>query len=89
MDCIKKNGVKKIINSFAKYLMGGTEHLFSKRLQSVFAKVKHEKPDSSRKQSTERFFVAMGYRPLKKPLLQENKTCAESVDTAEQVKADS
>ncbi|KAI8329191.1 23S rRNA Um-2552 2'-O-methyltransferase [Blakeslea trispora] len=47
----------------AKFLMGGTEHEFRKKLQTVFEKVKTEKPDASRKQSTEGFFVAMGYRP--------------------------
>ena len=42
--------------------MGGTEHEFRKRLQTLFEKVKTEKPDASRKQSTEGFFVAMGYK---------------------------
>ncbi|KAI7901829.1 cell division protein [Cokeromyces recurvatus] len=46
----------------AKFLMGGTEHEFRKKLKSLFAKVKTEKPDASRKQSTEGFFVALGYK---------------------------
>ncbi|KAI9478838.1 MAG: ribosomal RNA large subunit methyltransferase J [Benjaminiella poitrasii] len=50
----------------AKFLMGGTEHEFRKKLQTLFSKVKTEKPDASRKQSTERFFVALGYKSMKK-----------------------
>ncbi|KAI9020137.1 FtsJ-like methyltransferase-domain-containing protein [Phycomyces nitens] len=49
----------------AKFLMGGTEVEFRRKLQTMFLKVKQEKPDASRKQSTEGFFVALGYRPLK------------------------
>jgi 23S rRNA (uridine2552-2'-O)-methyltransferase len=52
--------------------MGGTEHEFRKRLQTMFAKVKTEKPDASRKQSTEGFFVAVGYKPLKKEITTED-----------------
>jgi 23S rRNA (uridine2552-2'-O)-methyltransferase len=52
--------------------MGGTEHEFRKRLQTLFAKVKTEKPDASRKQSTEGFFVAVGYKPLKKEIMAED-----------------
>lgn len=50
--------------------MGGTEFEFRRKLQAVFAKVKTEKPDASRKQSTEGFFVAVGYKPLKKEIIQ-------------------
>jgi 23S rRNA (uridine2552-2'-O)-methyltransferase len=50
--------------------MGGTEFEFKRKLQAVFAKVKTEKPDASRKQSTEGFFVAVGYKPLKKEIIQ-------------------
>ncbi|ORE17687.1 FtsJ-domain-containing protein [Rhizopus microsporus] len=48
----------------AKFLMGGTEHEFRKKLQTLFTKVKIEKPDASRKQSTESFYVALGFKPL-------------------------
>lgn len=51
--------------------MGGTEHEFRKRLKTMFAKVKTEKPDASRKQSTEGFFVAVGYRHLKEDITTE------------------
>lgn len=44
--------------------MGGTESDFRKKLQTMFSKVKTEKPDASRKQSTEGFFVAVGYKPV-------------------------
>ncbi|ORE06805.1 hypothetical protein BCV72DRAFT_274307 [Rhizopus microsporus var. microsporus] len=47
----------------AKFLMGGTEHEFRKKLQTLFTKVKIEKPDASRKQSTESFYVALGFKP--------------------------
>ncbi|GAA5809061.1 hypothetical protein MFLAVUS_002464 [Mucor flavus] len=50
----------------AKFLMGGTEFEFKRKLKTMFAKVKTEKPDASRKQSTEGFFVALGYKPIKK-----------------------
>lgn len=52
----------------AKFLMGGTEFEFKRKLQTIFAKVKTEKPDASRKQSTEGFFVAVGYKPLAKEI---------------------
>ncbi|KAI8636189.1 ribosomal RNA large subunit methyltransferase J [Parasitella parasitica] len=55
-----------------KFLMGGTEHEFRKRLQTIFAKVKTEKPDASRKQSTEGFFVALGYKPRPKKIVAED-----------------
>ncbi|ORY03353.1 23S ribosomal RNA methyltransferase [Basidiobolus meristosporus CBS 931.73] len=44
-----------------KFLMGGTERDFKLLLQSKFGKVYHEKPASSRKESTEGFFVCMNY----------------------------
>ncbi|KAI7868987.1 FtsJ-like methyltransferase-domain-containing protein [Spinellus fusiger] len=47
----------------AKFLMGGTEVEFKLKLQTLFTKVKQEKPDASRKQSTESFFVALNYCP--------------------------
>lgn len=46
--------------------MGGTEFEFKRKLQTIFAKVKTEKPDASRKQSTEGFFVGVGYKPIAK-----------------------
>ncbi|KAG1055311.1 hypothetical protein G6F43_002728 [Rhizopus delemar] len=49
----------------AKFLMGGTEVEFRRKLQTLFTKVKTEKPDASRKQSTEGFFVALGYKVSK------------------------
>lgn len=54
--------------------MGGTEHEFRKRLQTIFAKVKTEKPDASRKQSTEGFFVALGYKPLQQKVVTDSST---------------
>lgn len=62
--------------------MGGTEHEFRKRLQTVFAKVKTEKPDASRKQSTEGFFVALGYKPLgEKNTIEDEKSVNSSSGT--------
>lgn len=42
----------------------------------MFAKVKTEKPDASRKQSTEGFFVALGYKPLPKSIVSESPAAA-------------
>ncbi|KAI8393766.1 ribosomal RNA large subunit methyltransferase E [Radiomyces spectabilis] len=49
----------------AKFLMGGSEVEFRKKLQTLFGKVKQEKPEASRKKSTEGFFVALNYLPSK------------------------
>lgn len=54
-----------------QFLMGGTEFEFKRKLQTMFSKVKTEKPDASRKQSTEGFFVAVGYKPVVIKKLQE------------------
>jgi 23S rRNA (uridine2552-2'-O)-methyltransferase len=59
--------------------MGGTEFEFRRKLQSIFAKVKTEKPDASRKQSTEGFFVAVGYKPSTIKELEITKDTADSV----------
>ncbi|KAI9336270.1 ribosomal RNA large subunit methyltransferase J [Pilaira anomala] len=64
----------------AKFLMGGTEFEFKRKLQTMFSKVKTEKPDASRKQSTEGFFVAVGYKPIVIKKLQEVQQAQESVD---------
>ncbi|KAG2178071.1 hypothetical protein INT43_003324, partial [Umbelopsis isabellina] len=45
-----------------KFLMGGDEVELKKRLRTHFQKVKHEKPSASRKESTEGFLVATGFR---------------------------
>lgn len=42
--------------------MGGDEVDFRKKLKTRFRLVKQEKPDASRKQSTEIFIVAKGYK---------------------------
>ncbi|CAO0795300.1 unnamed protein product [Mucor circinelloides] len=70
----------------AKFLMGGTEHEFRKRLQTMFAKVKTEKPDASRKQSTEGFFVALGYKPLQEKVVAESSAGTVNNDTAKEIK---
>ncbi|KAG1109724.1 hypothetical protein G6F42_015566 [Rhizopus arrhizus] len=70
----------------AKFLMGGTEHEFRKRLQTMFAKVKTEKPDASRKQSTEGFFVALGYKPLQEKVVAESSAGTVNNDTAREIK---
>ncbi|KAJ1919682.1 2' O-ribose methyltransferase [Mycoemilia scoparia] len=43
-----------------KYIMGGDEKELKEMLESRFEKVHNEKPESSRKQSSERFFVCLG-----------------------------
>jgi 23S rRNA (uridine2552-2'-O)-methyltransferase len=42
--------------------MGGSEQEFRQLLRKHFETVRHEKPKASRKESTEGFFVAMGFR---------------------------
>ena len=42
--------------------MGGDEVAFRQKLRQHFTKVKQEKPDASRKQSTEVFLVATGFK---------------------------
>jgi hypothetical protein len=67
--------------------MGGTEFEFKRKLQTIFAKVKTEKPDASRKQSTEGFFVGVGYKPIakRKPKNEENFVNEETVINEEPV----
>jgi 23S rRNA (uridine2552-2'-O)-methyltransferase len=45
-----------------QFFMGGSEQDFRQLLRKHFEKVRHEKPKASRKESTEGFFVAMGFR---------------------------
>jgi len=45
-----------------KVLRGGTERLLLEKLKKSFSKVHHFKPDSSRKDSSEMFVVAIGFR---------------------------
>ncbi|MEM7526387.1 MAG: RlmE family RNA methyltransferase [Pseudomonadota bacterium] len=47
----------------AKVLQGGTEGDLLKQLKSRFTKVSHVKPPASRKDSTEIYVVATGFRP--------------------------
>eukprot|EP01122_Echinamoeba_exundans_P004401 TRINITY_DN14434_c0_g1_i1.p1 TRINITY_DN14434_c0_g1~~TRINITY_DN14434_c0_g1_i1.p1 ORF type:complete len:370 (+),score=68.21 TRINITY_DN14434_c0_g1_i1:28-1137(+) len=47
---------------------GGEEPLFKKRLQKLFEEVKFIKPDSSFKDSTEIFVVALNYQKVQRPL---------------------
>jgi hypothetical protein len=46
---------------------GGEEPLFKKRLQKLFEEVKFIKPDSSFKDSTEIFVVALNYQKITRP----------------------
>jgi len=46
----------------AKVLQGGTERELLTRLKQVFEKVRHVKPEASRKDSAEMYLVATGYR---------------------------
>ncbi|CAG8445559.1 6492_t:CDS:2 [Ambispora gerdemannii] len=45
-----------------KFLMGGTEEEFKKRLQERFKQVRYEKPDASRPKSTEGYYMCLGYK---------------------------
>lgn len=47
----------------AKVFQGGSEHTMLRRLKQHFASVRHVKPPSSRKESSELYVVAQGYRP--------------------------
>ncbi|KAL1933962.1 hypothetical protein VTP01DRAFT_8052 [Rhizomucor pusillus] len=46
----------------AKVIMGGDEVQFRQKLRTMFHQVKQEKPDASRKKSTEVFVVATGFK---------------------------
>jgi 23S rRNA (uridine2552-2'-O)-methyltransferase len=46
----------------AKVRQGGTEGALLSRMKRLFASVRHFKPDSSRKESSETYVVATGYR---------------------------
>jgi hypothetical protein len=50
------------VTNIAQFFMGGGEKEFRQLLQKHFKKVRHEKPKASRKESTEGFFVAIGFR---------------------------
>ncbi|CAO3669573.1 unnamed protein product [Umbelopsis ramanniana] len=56
-NILKKDGV-----FVCKFFMGGSEQEFRQLLREHFETVRHEKPKASRKESTEGFFVAMGFR---------------------------
>lgn len=45
-----------------KVIMGGDEVQFRQKLRTMFHQVKQEKPDASRKKSTEVFVVATGFK---------------------------
>lgn len=47
----------------AKVFQGGSERTMLQRLKQHFASVRHVKPPSSRKESSELYVVAQGYRP--------------------------
>ena len=49
----------------AKIFQGGTENQFLADMKKNFATVKHAKPDASRKDSSEVYVVATGFRGLK------------------------
>ncbi|KAJ2631942.1 2' O-ribose methyltransferase [Coemansia sp. RSA 1290] len=46
-------------NMVLKYFMGGDEHELRQRLRHMFAQVKIDKPNASRKQSAENYFVCL------------------------------
>jgi 23S rRNA (uridine2552-2'-O)-methyltransferase len=56
------NHLKKGGHMVAKVLRGGTEHNLLTLLKKSFSKVYHFKPDSSRKDSSEMYVVAMGFK---------------------------
>jgi 23S rRNA (uridine2552-2'-O)-methyltransferase len=47
----------------AKVFQGGSERQMLEQMKRHFASVKHAKPPSSRKESSELYVVAMGFRP--------------------------
>ncbi len=47
----------------AKMLMGGTERELLAALKRQFRSVKHAKPEASRRESSETYIVALGFRP--------------------------
>ncbi|KAJ2457127.1 2' O-ribose methyltransferase [Coemansia sp. RSA 2424] len=51
-------------NLVLKFFMGGGEAELRKALKESFDRVVVEKPDASRKQSSEQYFVCLGKRPL-------------------------
>lgn len=54
--------LKKGGHMVAKVLRGGTEHNLLTLLKKSFSKVHHFKPDSSRKDSSEMYVIAIGFR---------------------------
>ena len=50
----------------AKVFQGGSERAMLDRLKRSFANVRHAKPPASRKESSELYVVATGFRPLDK-----------------------
>ena len=57
MDVLEPGGV-----FVAKVLAGGAEATLAKELNRAFAKVPHVKPPASRKDSSEKYLVASGFR---------------------------
>ncbi len=49
----------------AKIFQGGTENAFLAQMKKDFETVKHAKPDASRKDSSEMYVVAMGFKGVK------------------------
>ena len=47
----------------AKVFQGGSERAMLERMKRSFASVRHAKPPSSRKESSELYVVATGFRP--------------------------
>ncbi|CAG8683919.1 13608_t:CDS:2, partial [Acaulospora colombiana] len=45
-----------------KFIMGGTELEFRNILKTMFEIVRHEKPQASHKESTEGYYVCLGYK---------------------------
>ncbi len=57
-----KDHLKEGGSFVSKVLKGGTEKLLLDDMKRSFRMIKHTKPDSSRKESSEIYVVAMGYR---------------------------
>ena len=50
-------------NFLCKFYQGSEDHAFELRLKKLFEKVHRMKPDSSRKESKEAYFVCLRRRP--------------------------
>ncbi|RUS29168.1 FtsJ-like methyltransferase-domain-containing protein [Jimgerdemannia flammicorona] len=53
--------IARLTIAISQFLMGGTEQELKQSLHSRFRIVRHEKPEASRKKSTEGFFLCLGF----------------------------